>query len=174
MDPFGGGARDPRAPTINAKNVDGRPPGRRCRRSESIHNQRRKCRRRPPWEVVPEIWERPPSTLKNVNSGPPWEAVTEIREHPPSTQTNINGGPLGGGARDPGAPTINDKKCRWRGLGRRCRRSESAHHQNKNVNGGTLGGGARDLGAPTIYTKNIDGGPLGRRCQRSGSAHHQH
>jgi hypothetical protein len=40
--PLGGDARDPEAPTINDK----------------------KHRRRAPWEAVPEIWERPPLTLK--------------------------------------------------------------------------------------------------------------
>jgi hypothetical protein len=66
---LGGGARDLGAPIINAK----------------------KCQRRALWEAVPEIRERSPSTLKN-----------------------IDGGPLGGGAGDPGAPTINAKKHRRR------------------------------------------------------------
>jgi hypothetical protein len=37
--PLGGGAGDLGAPTINVKNIDGRPPGRRCQRSESTHHQ---------------------------------------------------------------------------------------------------------------------------------------
>jgi hypothetical protein len=48
MDPLGGDAEDLVAPTINAKNVDGEPPGRLCRRSESAHHQRKKRRRRAP------------------------------------------------------------------------------------------------------------------------------
>jgi hypothetical protein len=63
--PLGGGIRDPGAPTINAK----------------------KCR----W------WA-------------PWEVLKEIREHPPSTLRNVDGGPQGGGAKDPGAHIINAKK----------------------------------------------------------------
>jgi hypothetical protein len=63
--------------------------------------------------------------------------MTEIRERPPSTQTMSMEGPLGGGAGDPGVPTINTK----------------------NVDDGPPGGGARDLGASTNNTKNIDGGP---------------
>jgi hypothetical protein len=62
--PQRGATADLRAPTINIK----------------------KHRRRITWEVVPEIRERPPSTLKNVD-----------------------GGPLGGGVGDPGAPIINAK-----------------------------------------------------------------
>jgi hypothetical protein len=88
---------------------------------------------------VLEIQERPPSTLRNIDSGPlggagavdlraftinakkhqrwtPWEVPElEIQEHPPSMLRNVNGGPLrGAGAEDPGAPTINAKKHRWR------------------------------------------------------------
>jgi hypothetical protein len=57
------------------------------------------------WEI-PElkIRERPPSTLRNVNSG-------KIREHPPSTLRNVNGGPhRGARAEDLGASIINAKK----------------------------------------------------------------
>jgi hypothetical protein len=43
-----------------------------------------------------EIRERPPSTLKNIDSGPPWRVLTEIWECPPSMLKNIDGGPLGG------------------------------------------------------------------------------
>jgi hypothetical protein len=35
--------------------------------------------------------------------------MPEIRERPPSMLRNIDGGPLGGAAEDPGAPTINTK-----------------------------------------------------------------
>jgi hypothetical protein len=62
---------------------------------------------------VPElkIWERPPSTLRNIIGGP-WEMLElVIQDRPPSTLRNVNGGPPGGaGASDPGAPTINAKK----------------------------------------------------------------
>jgi hypothetical protein len=64
---------------------------------------------------VPElkIWERPPSTLRNIDGG-------KIREHPPSTLRNVDGGASGGArAEDPGALTLNDKKRRQRAL-RRC------------------------------------------------------
>jgi hypothetical protein len=50
--------------------------------------------------------------------------------------------PLGGGAEDPGAPTINAKKRRWRA---------------------PLGGDAGDPRAPTINARNIDDESLGRR-----------
>jgi hypothetical protein len=44
----------------------------------------------------------------------PSEAVPEVRERPPSTLKNIDSGPLGGSARHPGAPTVNAKRCqRW-------------------------------------------------------------
>jgi hypothetical protein len=48
---------DPRAPTINIKNVDGGPLG----VSELV------------------IREHPSSTLRNVDGGPSWEVLTEIR-----------------------------------------------------------------------------------------------
>jgi hypothetical protein len=86
--PLGGIDGDPRAPTINGRNVDVGPP----------------------WEVVSEIREHPPSTLRNVDGGPPWEAVTEIRERSPSMQEMSTAGPLGGANRDSGASTINAKK----------------------------------------------------------------
>jgi hypothetical protein len=47
--PLGGAVRDPRAPTINAKNVDSGPPRRQCRK----------------------IWEHPPSTQKISTADPP-------------------------------------------------------------------------------------------------------
>jgi hypothetical protein len=40
--PLGGVVRDPGAPPINAKNVNGEPPMRCCRRSGSVHQQREK------------------------------------------------------------------------------------------------------------------------------------
>jgi hypothetical protein len=66
----GADAGDSGAPTINIRNVDDSP------------------------QEVPElkIWERPPSTLRNIDSGPPG----------------------GVGAEDLGASTINAKKRRWR------------------------------------------------------------
>jgi hypothetical protein len=82
---LGGDAGDPGVPTINAKNVDGGPP----------------------WEAVPKIQERPPSTLRNVDGGLPWEAMLETRERPPSMLETSTMSPLGGDDRDPGAPTIN-------------------------------------------------------------------
>jgi hypothetical protein len=44
----------------------------------------------------------------------PWEVLDlEIREHPPPTLSNVDDRPIGGAeAGDPGAPTINAKKCR--------------------------------------------------------------
>jgi hypothetical protein len=46
----------------------------------------------------------------------PWEVPElEIRECPSLTLRNIDDGPLGGiGAGDPGAHTVNAKKCQWR------------------------------------------------------------
>jgi hypothetical protein len=75
-----------------------------------------------PLEVMElEIQERPPSTLRNVDGGPLEVMELEIREHPPSTLRNVDGGLLAGaGAGDPGASTINAKKCRRRAPGR-CR-----------------------------------------------------
>jgi hypothetical protein len=39
MAPLGGDAGDLRAPTINAKNIDSGPLGRRCRESGNAHHQ---------------------------------------------------------------------------------------------------------------------------------------
>jgi hypothetical protein len=126
----------------------------------------------------------------------PWEVMLEIQEHPPSTLKASMTGPLGGGDGDPGASTINAKKHQWRtlgggagdqgaptinaknvddeALGRWCWRSRSAHHQRKEtLTAAPLGGGAGDSGAPTINAENIDDGPPGRCCWRYGSSHHQ-
>jgi hypothetical protein len=62
-----------------------------------------------------EVRERPPSTLRNIDSGPRKESELEVREHPPSTLRNVDGGPPGGArAGALGAPIINDKKHRQR------------------------------------------------------------
>jgi hypothetical protein len=67
------------------------------------------------WWVLTEFWERPPSTLENVDGGPlagangdprastinvkkcrglaPWRVLQEIRERLPSTCKNVDGGP---------------------------------------------------------------------------------
>jgi hypothetical protein len=98
--------------------------------------------------------------LRNIN-GIPLEAVPEIKERPPSTLKMSTAGPLGGAAGDPRAPTINAKNVDDRAPRRRCWRSRSAHHQRKETFTATpLGGGAEDSGAPTINAENIDGGPL--------------
>jgi hypothetical protein len=81
--PLGGGAGDPRASTTYVEDVDGRTPRRQCWRSGSAHHLCRSHRWRPPWEAVPEIWERPPPMSKTLMAGP-----------------------LGGDVGDPGAPTI--------------------------------------------------------------------
>jgi hypothetical protein len=63
---------------------------------------------------VPElkIRERPPSTLRNVNDGPQEVPKLKIRKHPPLMLRNVDGGPPGGvGTENPGAPTIDAKKC---------------------------------------------------------------
>jgi hypothetical protein len=59
---LGGGVRDPRAPTINVKNIFSGFPVRRCRRSESTHHQRKKHQRWTPGEAMSGIRKRPPST----------------------------------------------------------------------------------------------------------------
>jgi hypothetical protein len=106
--PLGGDDGDPGVPTINAKNIDDRPPGRLCQRSESVHHQRKKCRRRPP-----RRWCRRSESAhhqhKKCQRWAPWEAMTEIQEHPPSTQKMSMAGLLRGGDGDPGASTINTK-----------------------------------------------------------------
>jgi hypothetical protein len=62
----------------------------------------------------------------------PWEETElEIWERPPSTLRNIDGGPLrGAGAGDPGGSTINTKKRRqWALKSSWSWRSRSTHHQ---------------------------------------------
>jgi hypothetical protein len=68
--PLGGVIGDPGASTINTKNVDDAPPGRGYQRSESVHHQCKKRRRRGPWEAVLEVQECPPSTQKTSTVGP--------------------------------------------------------------------------------------------------------
>jgi hypothetical protein len=51
-DPLRGNVGDPGAYTINVKNVDSEPPGRRCWRSRSAHHQRKKYRRQ---DILPNF-----------------------------------------------------------------------------------------------------------------------
>jgi hypothetical protein len=57
---------------------------------------------------LPEIWEHPPSTLKNVDGGPLGGFVGDPGAPTINVKTSMVG-PLGGGARDLGAPIINVK-----------------------------------------------------------------
>jgi hypothetical protein len=83
--PLGGSVGGLGAPTINAK-------------ASTV----------PPWEVVPEVRERPASTQK-MSTAAPWEAVLEDKERPPSMQKMSIAAPLGGGAGGPEVATINAK-----------------------------------------------------------------
>jgi hypothetical protein len=104
---LGGVARGSGVPPIHAKNVDGRPPGRRGRRSGSTRHQHKKYRWRAQGGGVRGPGA-PTINTKNVEV-PPWEAVLEVQECLPSMPKNIDDRPHG----------------------RRCQRSESAHHQCK-------------------------------------------
>jgi hypothetical protein len=105
-----GAGGDPGAPTINVTNVECRPLGGAGAIDPGASTiNAKKCRRRAPWEVPAlEIWERPPSTVRNVDGGAPWE-VPElyIQKHTPSTLRNIDDRPLEGAGGDPEASTIN-------------------------------------------------------------------
>jgi hypothetical protein len=138
---LGGGAGDLGASTINAKNINDRPPSRCCRRSGSAHHQHKKHRR---WAL--------------------WEAMTEIRERPPSTQTMSMAGPLGGGAGDPRVPTMNTKMSMMGPLEVVPEIWERPASTQKTSTADPLGGDAGDPGTPTINTKNIDNG-----CDRTTS-----
>jgi hypothetical protein len=124
--PLGGSAGGPRAPAINTKNVDGVHPERCCQRFGSAPHPRKKM------------------STGGEAGGPGAPAINT---------KNIDGRPQGGGVRGPGAPTINTKNVEvppWEAVlevqeclpsmpkniddrphGRRCQRSESAHHQCK-------------------------------------------
>jgi hypothetical protein len=71
--PLGGADGDPGAATINVKNVNGGPlGGAGAGDSGALTINAKKHRWQAPWEVPElEIWERPPSTLRNVDGGPP-------------------------------------------------------------------------------------------------------
>jgi hypothetical protein len=73
----------------------------------------------------------PSINAKNVDGGPPWEVVLEDWERPPSTQETLMVGPLGGGDRDPRAPTINARNYEGEPPWMRCWISGSTHHQRK-------------------------------------------
>jgi hypothetical protein len=65
-----------------------------------------------------EVWERPPSKLRNVDGGPPGDAGAGGMRAPTMLR-NVDGGPPGvAGAGDLEAPTINAKKRRRRALGK--------------------------------------------------------
>jgi hypothetical protein len=137
-------------PPLNVKTSCGGHRRRQCQRSGSVHHQCKKHQQWTPWEAVPEVRERPPSTQK-MSTVPPLGGGVGGPGPPTIHVKNINGGPMGIGAGYPGAPNINKKIS----------------------TAGPLGGDARGLGAPTINAKNVDGGPPRRRCQRSESTHNQ-
>jgi hypothetical protein len=61
-----------------------------------------------------EIWERAPSTQRNIDDRPLMGA-DRVPRAPTISVKNVDGGPLGGArAGDPRATTINAKKYRWR------------------------------------------------------------
>jgi hypothetical protein len=91
--PLGGGGGGPRALTINTKKFNGGSPGRWCRRSESTHNQSKKCRWRPPWEAVTETQERPPPLSETSMAGPMGGADGDSGA-PTTYVGDIDGGPL--------------------------------------------------------------------------------
>jgi hypothetical protein len=67
---------------------------------------------------------------------------------------NVDGRPLGGDARDPGASTINAKKCQqWAPYEAVLEIWVLPPSTLKNIDGGPLGCGAGDPGAPTINAK---------------------
>jgi hypothetical protein len=101
-------------PPSTLRNGDGEPPGRWCQISKTAHHQRKKHRRRAPWEAVAEIQERPPSTQKMSMVGPLGGNVGDLGAPTINARKHQWWTPLGGGARDPGAPTINARKHRWR------------------------------------------------------------
>jgi hypothetical protein len=109
-----GADADPRALTINVKNVNGGPLGDvRAVDPRAPTINAKKHRRRAPWEAVPKIRESSPSTLRNVDDGPPlgrsqsW--ISRSVHHQRYETTTM--GPLGGvRAGDLGAPIINTKK----------------------------------------------------------------
>jgi hypothetical protein len=193
MDPLGGGARGPGTTTINAKNVDGRPLGRRCRRSGSAHHQRKKRRRQAPWEVMPEVQERPPSMQKILTAGPVGGGAEGLRA-PTINIKNVDGEPPGRRCRRSGSVHHQHKKHQRHAPRRRCRRSESTHNQRKKTSMvAPLGGSVEGPRASTINVKNVDGGapgahgvsglyPRSERCvvtcigiiDRSNSAHGSH
>jgi hypothetical protein len=67
---LGGDIRDPGASTINVKNVDDSPLGRRCRRSKSIYHQRKKALTVGPLGGDAEDLEAPTINAKNVDDRP--------------------------------------------------------------------------------------------------------
>jgi hypothetical protein len=94
--PLGGGARDPRVPTINAK----------------------KYRWRAPLEVVLEIREHPPSTVGPLRGGDGDLGVPTINTK------NIDGGPCGRWCRRSGSAHHQHKNINCGPHGRRCRSAD--------------------------------------------------
>jgi hypothetical protein len=159
-------------PPLNVKTSCGGHRRRQCRRSGSVHHQWKKHQQWTPWEAVPEVQERPPSTQK-MSTVPPLGGGVGGPGPPTINAKNINGGPMGIGAGYPGAPNINKKISTAGPLGGDARGLGAPTINAKNVDGGPLGGGARGLRAPTINANAVDDWPRGRWCWRSGSNHHQ-
>jgi hypothetical protein len=68
--PLGGDVGDSGAHTINAKNVDGMPPRRRCRSSGSVHYQHKKMLTVGPMRGVARNLGALTINVKNVDGSP--------------------------------------------------------------------------------------------------------
>jgi hypothetical protein len=102
---------------------------------------------------------RAPTTyLKDVNSRPPGGIDGDLGV-PTSYLKYVDGDPLGGINGDLRPLTINAKNVDGGAPRRRCRRSESIHHQRKRRRCGPLGGGDGCPRVHTTYIEAIDGGP---------------
>jgi hypothetical protein len=82
--------------------------------SGSVHNQCLEMSMAAPLAAADEDPGAPTINVKKCQCWAPQQVLTKIWERPPSTLTNINVGPLACADEDPGAPTINVKKCQWR------------------------------------------------------------
>jgi hypothetical protein len=88
--PLGGADRDPGAPTINVTNIDGGPlGGTGARDPEAPTINAKKHQWCAPWSVLTEIWELPSTTppLGGAGAGDPTAPTINV--------TNVDGGPPG-------------------------------------------------------------------------------
>jgi hypothetical protein len=110
--------------------------------------------------------------LRNIEAGPREVLEPEVRERPPSALRNIDGGPLWALSVFPAAVTTEVEDIDGDPLGVLAVGPVATITEVEDVDGGPWGVLAADPTAATIEVEDVDDGPLGGAGDMSGSSHH--